>query len=211
VNFTTSDLGTVPEYIETVLLDVGGVLYVDPWQTVLLSSGSGHRGIAERLGLDPAHVATAAETLWPIFAVRESTESEYWSALEDCLGTELPSELLDRVSRQLLRPLAGARDVLEAISDRKVGVITDNTTFWYARQSEDLRLSHFVSSDIELVSSRLGCQKSEYPGLFALAAERCDPSRTLVIDDRISNIRKAISFGFRTHYARHSEAMTDDA
>jgi HAD superfamily hydrolase (TIGR01509 family) len=206
-------IDALPGDISTVLLDIGGVLYVDPWQSVLLSPGASGTGLADQLDLDHRDVARAAEELWPSFATRHTEEHEYWRQLGDRLShvtgrkVEFPPDLVASASDRLLHPLpqawlilAGVRSVLAAAGGRDIGVITDNTTFWYARQYEELQLEQIVTtSDFVFVSAELGQRKPDHPGLYGLAAESgfFDPRTTLVVDDRQRNLDHARSFGFQ--------------
>ncbi len=196
--------------INTVLLDIGGVLYVDPWQTVILSPNEPGLGLADQLGLDHQLVAEVAEELWPTFATQPLEEDDYWSQLSRGVSAltnrpvEFPPDLVAETSDRLLRPLPHAwsllrrtRALLAEADSRRIGVITDNTTFWYRRQYRDLYLSFFVeSTDVEFVSAELGFRKPDHPGLYGRAAESCDPATTLIIDDRRKNLDHAASFGF---------------
>lgn len=190
--------------VSTVLIDIGGVLYVDPWETVLLTPG----GIAQRLGLPREAVDATARRLWPDFATRMTREAEYWEDLFAALGLQLDDEVVDVVrkcSEDLLRPLPTARGILSRLSStHQLGVISDNTTFWYKRQEEDLSLRDYADQDLVFVSSSEGTCKGGDPSLYQVAAERCieakrcNPASTLVVDDRPSNLIYAAAAGFRT-------------
>ncbi len=183
----------LPADADTVLLDVGGVLFVDPWETVLLTTDV---GLVTRYGLDRRDAETAARALWPEFATREATEAEYWERLGQRLGVRFDPAIVEDVAAALLCPLPTAGEVLALVEDRRAGVITDNTAFWYPRQRDALGLDRIIDPELEFVSFRAGVRKRDRPGLFDVAAERCDPARTVVIDDRWRNLDRASALGF---------------
>lgn len=191
-------LGAIPDRVEVVLLDVGGVLYVDPWETILFGPGQHGGGLVAALGLDRAQTEAAALAIWPRFATRESSEEEYWQALGDLIRRQLPLDLIRDISKRVLRPKSRAVSVLDEVQGRKLGVISDNTTFWYRRQRADLQLSGLVRPELEFVSSDAGRQKPCSPSLFDFAVERCDPASTLIVDDRLKNVYAARAVGFHT-------------
>lgn len=183
----------LPDDVHTVLLDVGGVLFVDPWETLLLTA---EVGLAARYDLDAGEASTAARALWPDFATRDATEEEFWDRLGSRLGVRFDPTLVEEISEALLCPLPTAGAVLALVGDRRAGVITDNTAFWYPRQRDALDLDSVLDPELEFVSCRAGVRKRDEPGLFDLAAQRCEPARTVVLDDRQHNLDRAEQLGF---------------
>jgi FMN phosphatase YigB (HAD superfamily) len=81
----------------------------------------------------------------------------------------------------------------------RLGVVSDNTAFWYRKQAELIGLERHVDPDLVFLSYRFGVQKDLGGGasLFEVALRRIDPTVTLVIDDRAHNVRRAHEYGFQ--------------
>lgn len=183
-----------------ILFDLGNVLFCDPWESLLLTPGA---GLVDRWGLDPAMVREAARRLWDEFSVRESEEPEYWQALSRELGRTISPELVAELERTLLvaNPVAG-RLLAAASADgtRPVGIASNNTSFWYAKQAERLDLARWIDPELVFLSCWLGVTKSSPGrGLLEVAAEHTRPRSTLVVEDRAANLARARELGFRTY------------
>lgn len=188
--------------IGTVLFDLGGVLTPDPWQTLVLTPG---RGLADRLGIDRGRAAAAAQRLWNRYVVQaHADEREYWRELGDAIGMSIPDRLVSALDSELLRPNREADALLASLAERhvRVGVVSDNTTFWYEKQARLIGLDRFVDSSLLFLSFRLGVTKGDVPGLFEIAAASVDPDVALVVDDREECVRRARMLGFEArHYS----------
>lgn len=182
-----------------ILFDLGNVLFCDPWESLLLTPGT---GLADRWGLDPSVVGEAGRRLWRGFSVREAEESEYWDALSGELDRPVPPQLIKQLEEELLVANPAAGELLEAASRggaRPVGIASNNTSFWYAKQAERLTLDRWVDPALVFLSCRLGVTKgSPGRGLLDIAAEHTRPSSTLIVEDRAANLDRARSLGFRT-------------
>ncbi|MCA1707687.1 MAG: hypothetical protein LC808_32220 [Actinobacteria bacterium] len=184
--------------IENVLFDLGGVLTSDPWESFLLTPA---RGIADLLGLDRAQVEAEGRALWDEYCVRESAEDEYWRDLERRLGVSIPTTVRLEVESTLLIVNPWASEILATLynSAFRIGVASDNTSFWFPRQEDLLGLDKYVSPDITFLSYRHGVRKNASGGgLFEIAASRVDPRKTLMVEDRRHNIGRAKDYGFWT-------------
>ncbi|HEX2087255.1 MAG TPA: hypothetical protein VHF89_16350 [Solirubrobacteraceae bacterium] len=189
----------------TVLLDVGGVLTSDPWQSILLTP---RRGLADRLGLDRDVVERHAQRLWSRHSVERTDAATYWAELEEALGRPLPRELVGQLEEDLIEPGPYAERILREVAARsvRIGVISNNTCFWYPRQERLLGLDRYVDPDLVFLSCRVGVAKDSEPrGLFAVAADALEPPTTLVVDDKDKNVTRARACGFRAvRYEMHS-------
>ena len=179
--------------VSTILLDLGGVLTTDPWQSILLTPDT---GVADLLGLDRAEVAEAAESLWPSHSLAATEEADYWEQLSGLLGHRIEAAAVASAERSGLRVNPEAAQVLTLLDGRNWGVISDNTAFWYPKQLALLRLDRapagYLSFDRGLSKLSAG------QGLFELAAGELDAGSTLVVDDRAANIERARRAGFLT-------------
>lgn len=182
---------------DTLMLDVGGVLYGDPWETLLLTPGA---GLADRLGLDPVAVHRAGTVLWPRYARSIRPAGEYWAELGERLGVRIPPGLVAELEETLLRPSPHAAELLRHAAARydRIGLISDNTAFWYPWQAAELRLDDILDPGLVFLSYLRGTAKADRPGLYGIAACHVEPHRTVVIDDRAHNLRRAAELGFHT-------------
>ncbi|MFM9443405.1 HAD family hydrolase [Streptomyces acidiscabies] len=182
--------------MNAVLFDLGDVLFCDPWETLLLTE---HAGLADRLGLDRDRVAEAGRKLWHRFSLTESDEQDYWKALSRRLRQPVSPFLIRELEETLLVANPAAETLLTAAGDQRVGIISNNTTFWYAKQAARLRLDKWIDPALVFLSCREGVSKgTPGEGLFERAARRLDPATTLVVEDRPRNLSRAGAAGFRT-------------
>ena len=179
--------------IEVVLLDVGGVLVADYWETVLL----GVDGVADRFGLDRCDVGAAGKKLWEQFCRSERLEEDYWGEFSQVFGVDVDDELIGEFDK-LVGVCVGAEKLLgEAVSsDIYVGLISNNTSFWFEKQMLLGGWDDLFDSDLVFLSHREGVTKGDPGGLFEVAARVVDPVSTLVVDDRLENIGIALRYGF---------------
>ncbi|MET9559458.1 hypothetical protein [Streptomyces tauricus] len=190
-----------------ILFDLGNVLFSDPWETLLLTPGT---GLGDRLGLDRSAVLESGRRCWRMFSVSEAEEADYWHELSRQLGCDIPPQLVKEVEEELLvaNPAAGA--LLAAASAdgaRPVGIASNNTSFWYAKQADQLDLDRWIDPGLVFLSCGLGVSKSTAGrGLLEIAAEHVAPSATLFVEDRAANLARARALSFRTiMYAFKSE------
>lgn len=182
--------------MRVVLLDLGGVLVPDPWETLLLSDD----GVAQRLGVPRAVAEQAGRDLWPWVATDPSaTAGDWWSALERRLGRRVPSWLVGHCEVAVFTPVLGAVDLLDALHvvDCQLGVVSNNTAFWFPRQQQALNLR--VDPDLMWLSHEHQVEKRD--GLFSLAAAAMstrgiDVADVTVVDDRVANVARAQQVGF---------------
>jgi hypothetical protein len=179
---------------EVVLLDIGGVLTPDPWQSLLLTPGD---GLADRLGIDRSSVEEAASGLWAQFSLDERAEQDWWEALGRMVGTTIPQGLVEEVEARVLRSFGGADELIrEAQRIGEVGLISDNTSFWYPKQAKPLGLKQRTRPSLRFLSFEWNLVKSSAPvGLFEVAAQYLAGRRTVVVDDRETNCDRARSAG----------------
>lgn len=180
---------------DRVLIDLGGVLTVDPWESLVLTP---RRGLADRLHLDRALVERIGSDLWQIHSRSVTSEELYWQQFAQRVGTDIPPELLADVERELLVVTPDALRMVESLraGDRPWGLITNNTAFWYPKQLALLGMMR-TEPQWQFTSFAAGTVKDDSPGLFELAAQTVDPARTIVIDDRLHNIERARACGFQ--------------
>ncbi|WP_027341093.1 HAD family hydrolase [Hamadaea tsunoensis] len=191
---------TTVSMIDTVLFDVGGVLTFDPWETMVLTPT---QGLADRLRIPRPTAEAAGVRLWPRFSLRSASEADYWRQFSALVNRDVEMDIVASV-RKLIVANPCTAEALAIVQSRTMrwGVISDNTAFWFPQQLALLGIS--IEDDaLTLLSYEQGRSKSsEGIGLFELAAEKTVPRRTLVIDDRDHNLRRAQAVGFAT--ARYS-------
>ena len=172
-----------------LLLDIGGVLCPDPWETII---GTPIAGLAARL--ENPRLMTQARLLWREFALRPSIESDYWTALGIRAGVRIPLDLVEEITTSLVRPFPWSAELLEAVPVDRLLIVSDNTSFWFARQDQALRLTG--RSSHQFLSFREGLSKSSRPqGLLDLAVAKVGAHDVLFVDDRVANVRRAVDLG----------------
>ena len=178
---------------DLVLFDLGGVLFPDPWETLLLTP---EVGIADQLGMDQERARRAGAEIWPAHATTRTDEAAYWSDFARLTGTKVPADLLTTTRQALMHPNPDARLLLDGavMVGADVGIISDNTSFWFAMQASALRLSSYADEKLTFLSFEIGVRKAN--GLYDVAAQRVGSARTLVVDDRPHNLERAERAGF---------------
>ncbi|MFJ9040198.1 HAD family hydrolase [Streptomyces sp. NPDC102406] len=197
---------------DVILFDLGGVLFCDPWETLLLTPG---QGLADRLGVPRREAEAVGEQLWDSFSVAPAEESDYWEQCAAGLGVPLPAELIRQVERDLLAPSPWAQDLIEsaAATGADLGIASNNTSFWYARQATALDLDKWIDPALVYVSHDLGVTKgTPGRGLLDIAAEALAGRRTGLVEDREANLRRAAALGLRPlpyAYGRDGDRFPD--
>ncbi|AZM53132.1 hypothetical protein DMA15_11450 [Streptomyces sp. WAC 01529] len=189
-----------------VLFDIGNVLFCDPWETLLLTPG---KGLADMRGWDRQFVSTAARRLWEKFSVAEYEEDEYWQDLGSVIGEKITRDQVEEAETRLLHRNPSADLMLKTAQDaeNRIGIISNNTSFWFAKQWNWLGLGDYIDPDLVFVSHTLGVSKSTPgTGLFECAARVVRPRDSVVVEDRQENVRRAAEVGFRTYRYSLSEA-----
>jgi FMN phosphatase YigB (HAD superfamily) len=191
-----------PEDVEVALLDMGNVLADDYWETLVLSPGT---GLADVLGVDRQVARRAGVGLWRRYCLETADEDCWWADLASALEVEISRDLVERLHLQV-RANPRAADILSSWTEAglRLGIISDNTSFWYPRQAALVGLEAFIEPDLVFLSFEHGTTKSDDPGLLDVAARFVDPTRTVVVDDRQHNIDGARRRGY--HALRY--AMT---
>jgi FMN phosphatase YigB (HAD superfamily) len=185
-----------------VFFDIGGVLAPDCWETLLVAPG---KGLATRLGVPASMLVAAARPLWPRYAVRRSSEIDYWTELGEATGQRISIDMVREAQRDLIVPNPFSIEALEHArrTGLRIGVISDNTPFWYNQQAQLLDLERYADSELIFLSFERGVLKSSRPhSLFRVAAEAIDPASALVVEDRSKHIHEARAAGFATYYCR---------
>jgi len=184
------------------LLDLGGVLTDDVWQRMVLTPGE---GLADRLGIDRQAAEAAGTQLWERYAVRpEADEDEYWRDLATLVGVPIPSSLVSETEQKLVRANPESSALVRALEERRarIGVLSNNTAFWYPKQARLAGIEHAVDPELVFLSFRARVTKEDVPGLFEVAANRVPAlAATVVVDDQLELVRQARRVGFRAiHY-----------
>lgn len=192
-------LEAIDPAVKTVLLDMGNVLVNDWWETMFFAEG----GLAETLKLDRERLEEAGNALWSHYANSVRTEDEYWDHLEALLGRAIPTEVrLQCDALVLANPHAA--EILDTLHSKGlvVGVISNNTAFWFPKQDGLVNITAYANPDLMFLSHTHGREKGAEPSLFEDALAACDPKSTLVVDDRMSNVDRAKRHGFHAvHYS----------
>ena len=182
----------------TILFDLGNVLFCDPWETLLLTPET---GLADVHGWDRREVTHAGEKLWRKYSIIKSSEADYWEDFKSLLGVEISHSEIQDASRHLLFPNPSATDILESATatGARIGIASNNTSFWFSLQWQLLHLQRFVDPELIFVSHELGVEKSTPgEGILEIAKKYTDPRKTLFVDDRRGNLDRAKSIGYHT-------------
>ena len=193
--------------IDTVLFDIGGVLFPDTLQSMFYTPKV---GLVDRLGLDWKEVFPKMVDAYLEFShTRDAREEEYWESVSKRLGVTIPLKLVHEVGREVLKPNPQAADAFSMLKQRelRIGIISNNTDFWYRDAAKALNLESAVEPELVFLSHQYGVSKPA--GLFERVLEHVEPKTTLFIDDRADNIYVASYLGFRATEYSMNEDTTD--
>lgn len=183
-----------------VLFDIGGVLTPDPWETLLLHP---ELGVLRERNIGLAAASARIAPVWDVFSVLpDAKESHFWRAAAHALDADIDEAALETCWPQLIAPNVETTAVFEQLTaaDIRIGLISNNTAFFYPRQAKLLSIDSYIDESLSYLSHRAGITKAN--GLFESAAHQLGTTAdVLVIDDRLSNIERARACGFATlHY-----------
>lgn len=134
--------------------------------------------------------------VWDKLLTGRAFEDEYWQAVRQDSGWNVPTHLLQQAVRQNFRELEGTRAHILDLRRRgyRLGLISNHVREW-AEWLE--RQFHFRSLfDDHIFSFDVGMTKPDR-AIFSLALQRlnADPASTLVIDDDPENLLSANDLG----------------
>lgn len=181
--------------VDAVLFDIGGVLADDVWERMLLDPRD---GLAVRRGIDRGKVRAAGRSVWSTVSRRPAEAGAWWAAVEQQLDLTVAAgeraELLG-----LVQGNPQAHGVLEQVraSSVEVGVVSNNTSFWWHHQLAVAGVLDLVQPELRLLSCEVGRSKSDEPGLLQTARALLPQARVLVVDDRQGNLDRAQRLGFQ--------------
>jgi FMN phosphatase YigB (HAD superfamily) len=194
--------------INNVLFDLGGVLTPDPMETLLFHE----QGICGQLGVDPAIVLAGLETVWKKYD-REfgGKDKDFWAEVSDLAGVAIASELVAETFDNVMTVNPEATQVIATLRSQntRVGLISNNTAFFYPMQQQALGIDKLIDPHLIFLSHDVG--KSKGSGLFEHAARWVTASETLVVDDRLNNIERSQQVGFHALYYHMDQGSLYDA
>lgn len=179
---------------KAVIFDLGGVLVTDVWEPLRDWLAGTHR-------LTQPDLDDFGKVVWSDeFACRpdHTDEAVLYNQLIRRFNLPIsPDAMADRVGG-FVRPIPGMMDLLRDLKGRglTVGICSNNTEFWYARQRDVLGLEDHVDPGRIVLSCRAGVKKKKAKiFLDAIAAVETDAAACIFIDDRPKNVIAAVDLG----------------
>jgi HAD superfamily hydrolase (TIGR01509 family) len=190
--------------IELVLFDVGGVLFEEGYR-------KGLHAIAERNDLDPLRFEIISDRL--IFETGYLTgkaeENVYWEAIRQESGViDSDDEMREALISRYV-PRGWMLEIVRTLKDRvRLAVLSDQTN-WLDLLEE--RHHFFSLFDTILNSYHTGRSKIDHTTFeFAASCLGVQQEKILFVDDRIGNIKRADSAGYKTIlYLNRPKFVTD--
>jgi FMN phosphatase YigB (HAD superfamily) len=179
--------------ITTVLFDLGGVLSNDIWEHVLFDH---HNGLAPRGWLARRRWRRAAQAAWDQVSTKpDVTEEDFWHSFEAAVGVQITKAAIQASEHRVIRANPEGHRLIAALkaAGLRVGIVSNNSAFWYPRQMAALGHPK-IDPELIFLSNQTG--RTKLTGLYALAAEHIDPRTTLVIEDRPPFRKRARAAGF---------------
>ena len=191
--------------IRAAIFDIGGVLAYDVWEYLLLDE---ENGIVSICNLNAEQVQKAGQDLWEKFAYRAAVgengwkelEKEYWNLFIERFHLPMSANDFIQLTDKFIQPVEGMTQLLERLQSAGIdlAICSDNTEFWFKRQTDKLGLHRFFSPSKVILSSRIGVSKSSSRfEMFqaAISALRIEKDLCIFVDDREENIQQALQFG----------------
>jgi FMN phosphatase YigB (HAD superfamily) len=183
--------------LRAVAFDIGGVVAADYWETIYFSWPV---GIVATLKLQAEKLECLGAQLAQKYCLLDAKEADYWDDFERNVGCRPTAHQLMEAGRAVWVDRSFGETVT-ALRERglRVFVVTDNTSFWSQTLFKRLGIDKILPDDNILASWKLGIRKKSLPfGTYRVLRRLVDPARTLVIDDRASNLAAAARDGFST-------------
>ncbi len=209
--------------IKGVVFDLGGVLAYDVQEYLFADKMfiDEEQGLPARYAFDPAAVQEVARRLWRKYAYHvrynaqrdpdawRNLEKRYWREFTQALNPSLSprvrrtfiQECID-LTEKYIKPVDGMPQFVETLHGRGLDLIilSNNTEFWFHRQSELLHLERYVQPESIILSCRRRASKTHprptlFEKAFETAVRRSEKAHYLYIDDRFDNIAQANRFG----------------
>jgi HAD superfamily hydrolase (TIGR01509 family) len=193
--------------IKAIVFDLGGVITADVWERMFLDPVG---GLATMFSIDARRARRVGRAPWQKYANEMSPrrswktlEQKYWREVVDELGIdESPAALIARTD-EFVDVIPGMLPLLCHLKTTgiELGICSNNTEFWFARQDKKFGLSSLVDPEKTVLSCRVGASKSQGgSAMFEEVKSRlhASPNRTLFIDDRQANVESAVAFGMPT-------------
>jgi len=184
--------------MNTVLFDIGNVLASDFWEAIWLTPGS---GLADRLAVPVSLAAEVGKKLWRHYSLTPGEEADYWCEIQRSLGKQISAAMIQESELSNIHANPRARGTISSLVNAgcRVGVISNNTSFWAPKQLAKADVASLIDRDLCFISSELHADKTRSePNLFHIAARRVDAAKTLIVDDRPHNLATAGTLGFQT-------------
>ena len=191
--------------IKAIVFDIGGVLAFDIWEHAFLDP---EKGLATVLNLPQDEVRQVGLKMWEDFAYRSALsdeeihtlEHEYWQHFIDHFQLKKPIDFFIFKAEEFIMPVKKMLPLLQELKKNNIelAICSNNAEFFHKRLSDKLKLSKYFEKDKQVLSSRVGYSKTS-PGfeMFRQVERVVSAGRrkTLLVDDRVINIERAIAFG----------------
>lgn len=186
-------------FIHTVLFDMGGVLATDVSERILFDR---QYGLAPHNWLARRRWARAITNTWRHAELEPNgTAARFWAEVSERVGRPIALQRAAEAEAHVLQADPSAARLMSRLvaAGIRVGVVSDNTPYWYKAQLAALQLLKPFDPTMQFLSFQQGVSKRH--GLYRRAAEYVSAPHTLVIEDRLPLRRAARAAGF--HVARY--------
>ena len=190
---------SITDGVSTIVLDVGGVLFLD----VILRK---IRDLSDRYGLNEWDVQKVRWELRASVDLGERSEAEFWTTvLAQCGVTAEPEDL--GIAEYVVE-VPGVREALRMLADRFRLAILSN-------DSEELSAMRRSRIEVPIaeavISAEVGAMKPDH-AIYRILLERlaAEADECLFIDDRMENVEAAREVGMRAlHFTTWDEALSE--
>jgi putative hydrolase of the HAD superfamily len=195
----------MPE-LSLLLWDVGGVILSNAWDH------ADRQAAAERFGLDAAELERRHEEVADEFEKGRIDEEEYLSKTVFYAPRPFSREAFQQYIRDRSTPLA--HSLATARTLRRGGRYVMATLNNESRALNEYRIARFRLKEIFDVFFSSCCTGLRKPDpaayLYALRMTQRDPEESLLLDDRLDNVKAATTLGLRTLWVRDPERLEED-
>lgn len=196
--------------VKAIIFDVGGVLAADVLEPLFLDPV---HGIAHQYGLNIDKTSEVSKDLWDkyshgVFGTQctwDQQEVSFWREVSERLSIPYDYDIFMHLTNKFIKPLSGMKLLLQELDNNRItlAICSNNTEFWFERQSKELEIDKLFSPKHIVLSSRVGeSKKNESLKMFKQINEvlSLDKRECLFIDDRIYNINMSIRYGLTSIY-----------
>ncbi len=188
--------------IKTIFFDVGGVLLVDFIDKKIID-------LAKKYYKNPEALLRARKKHRPYADRGQISDSDFWKIMFNEAGIKATKE--DWEFDSYMEEIEGTRDIIESLKLNAfdIAILSNDSKEMFIRKRKQFGFDELF--DDIIISSDHGVIKP-YPEIYWIALKRLKtvPERSVLIDDRLENIKTAADIGMYSIFFQNTEQLREE-